>query len=104
MRLTKGMRVEMSDGWCGTVYRIDGDIIDCQQNGTAPNAYMHGCRVFSRSMAKGLVVTASGALKVTWGSKTTSTKSAPVVDLERERRDRAKAQLEADWRSVSVWH
>jgi hypothetical protein len=97
VRLSKGMSVQMDDGWRGRVETDHGDCIICIADGERPNDYLRGYRAFARRL---LTVSGSKAM-VNWKSGATASRSttrvrrppASVIDLDR-------ARIEREWQSA----
>jgi hypothetical protein len=78
-RLSRGMAIVMSDGFCGRVEGDDCDTIVVIQYGYEPNDHLMGYRAFGR---RGLTIQGNKAM---YDWKSTASVSRPTVS--RERRD-----------------
>ena len=97
VRLSKGMSVQMDDGWRGRVEKDQGDFIICIADGERPNDWLRGYRAFARRL---MTVSGSKAM-VNWKSGATASRpairerraAAVVIDLDR-------ARIEREWQSA----
>lgn len=97
-RLSKGMPIQMSDGWSGRIESDDGDTIVAIQYGYEPNDHLMGYRAFGR---RGLTIQGTKAMK-DWRS-TAAAASRPTAN--RERRDAillsfAREKVERSWEAL----
>lgn len=101
VRLSKGMPVQMDDGWRGRVEMDHGACIVCIVDGERPSDWLRGYRAFSRrlltvSVGKAIVNWKSGGTSPRSKTRVARQQTAVVLDLDR-------ARIEREWQDAPAY-